>query len=63
MTNTVAEQVPPLAHYRLLGNSGLRVSPLCLGCMGYGKAWQDIMGEHTEPEAILDTYVEAGGNL
>jgi aryl-alcohol dehydrogenase-like predicted oxidoreductase len=63
MTNTVAEQVPPLAHYRLLGNSGLRVSPLCLGCMGYGKAWQDIMGEHTEPEAILDTYVEAGGNF
>jgi aryl-alcohol dehydrogenase-like predicted oxidoreductase len=31
----------PLAlnHYRLLGRSGLRVSPLCLGTMTFGTQW------------------------
>jgi hypothetical protein len=26
-------------HYRLLGNSGLRVSELCLGTMTFGEDW------------------------
>ena len=28
-----------LNHYRLLGRSGLRVSPLCLGTMTFGEEW------------------------
>src|SRR5947207_1974819 len=29
----------PLNHYVTLGNSGLRVSPLCLGAMTFGEEW------------------------
>ena len=29
----------PLDHYVTLGRSGLRVSPLCLGAMTFGKEW------------------------
>lgn len=51
-----------LAHYVTLGHSGLRVSPLCLGAMTFGKEW----GWGSEPEEakrILDAYVEQGGNF
>lgn len=50
-----------LDHYRLLGHSGLRVSPLALGTM----TWGVTQGWGTdEPEArrILDAYTERGGN-
>ncbi len=52
----------PLDHYVTLGRSGLRVSPLCLGAMTFGKDW----GWGSTPEesfAILDAYREAGGNF
>ena len=44
--------------YRLLGRSGLRVSPLALGTMtfGWGADWD-------EARAIFDAYVERGGNF
>ncbi|GGN87379.1 oxidoreductase [Actinoplanes lobatus] len=44
--------------YRNVGGSGLRVSELCLGTMTFGN-------ESDEPtsHAILDRYVEAGGNF
>lgn len=51
-----------LAHYVTLGRSGLRVSPLCLGAMTFGKEW----GWGSEPEEakrILDAYVDRGGNF
>jgi len=51
-----------LAHYVTLGRSGLRVSPLCLGAMTFGKEW----GWGSEPEEatrILDRYVDGGGNF
>ena len=51
-----------LAHYVTLGHSGLRVSPLCLGTMTFGKEW----GWGSEPEEarrILDGYIERGGNF
>ena len=51
-----------LAHYVTIGHSGLRVSPLCLGAMTFGKEW----GWGSEPEEakrILDAYVERGGNF
>ncbi|WP_242127421.1 aldo/keto reductase [Sphingobium sp. Sx8-8] len=49
-----------LSEYRLLGRSGLRVSPLSLGTMTFGAPWGC-----DEPEAkrIFDAYVGAGGNF
>jgi aryl-alcohol dehydrogenase-like predicted oxidoreductase len=44
--------------YRILGRTGVKVHPLCLGTMNFG-------GRTDEAEAakILDTYVDAGGNF
>ena len=44
-----------LDNYRLLGNSGLRVSPMCLGTMTFGEDWG--WG------ADFDTYADRGGNF
>jgi aryl-alcohol dehydrogenase-like predicted oxidoreductase len=52
----------PLTNYVTMGHSGLRVSPLCLGAMTFGKEW----GWGSEPEEakrILDAYVDRGGNF
>ena len=53
-----------LSEYRLLGGSGLRVSPLCLGTMTFGNVWQ-FTGKvtQTDAERILDRFVELGGNF
>jgi len=50
-----------LDHYRLLGRSGLRVSPLALGTMtfGVGQGWGT---DEAEAERILGRYAERGGN-
>lgn len=47
--------------YRLLGRSGLRVSELCLGTMGFGRnaSWGT---DAPEAAKIYDTFREAGGN-
>lgn len=48
--------------YRLLGRSGLRVSPLSLGTMTFGADWG--WGADTdEARRIFDTYVDRGGNF
>ena len=49
-----------LDSYRLLGRSGLRVSPLALGTMTFGETWGS---EETECRRIFDTYADRGGNL
>lgn len=49
-------------HYHLFGNSGLRVSPLCLGTMTFGKDWGWGSTE-VESKAIFDAFLEAGGNF
>ncbi|HVS94541.1 MAG TPA: aldo/keto reductase [Mucilaginibacter sp.] len=49
-------------NYKLLGRSGLKVSELCLGTMGFGtdNGWgADKNGSF----AIMDAYAEAGGNF
>src|ERR1700744_913245 len=49
-------------NYKLLGRSGLKVSELCLGTMGFGTeaGW----GADKETSfAIMDAYAEAGGNF
>lgn len=51
-----------LDHYVTLGRSGLRVSPMCLGTMTFGEdlGW----GSGVEAsEAIVDRYLERGGNF
>lgn len=54
--------MPTTMRYRLLGNSGLRVSELCLGTMTFGDDWG--WGAGTEAaKAIYDAYREAGGNF
>ena len=44
--------------YRLLGRTGVKVTPLCLGTMNFGGR-----SDAAESHRILDTYVELGGNF
>ena len=52
----------PLNHYVSLGNSGLRVSPFCLGAMTFGEDWSFGSGE-AESKQVLDRYLDRGGNF
>ncbi|UHQ19514.1 aldo/keto reductase [Lysobacter sp. KIS68-7] len=51
-----------LDSYRLLGRSGLRVSPLALGTMTFGGEW-GWGAEEDEARRIFDAYVDRGGNF
>lgn len=51
-----------LDHYRLLGRSGLRVSPICLGTMTFGTEWGWGSPEE-DCRQILERYLELGGNF
>lgn len=51
-----------LNHYRTLGRSGLRVSPLCLGTMTFGEDWGWGCDAATSKQ-IIDAYRDAGGNF
>jgi aryl-alcohol dehydrogenase-like predicted oxidoreductase len=51
-----------LRDYRLLGRSGLRVSPLCLGAMTFGDNWGGGADEGVS-RRIFDTYTDMGGNF
>ncbi len=52
----------PLNHYVTLGNSGLRVSPFCLGTMTFGKQWE-FGSTDEEAVAILRRFIDLGGNF
>lgn len=54
--------VNALDQYRLLGRSGLRVSPLSLGTMTFGSDW-GWGADDTQAQRIFDAYVERGGNF
>ncbi|KGF80497.1 aldo/keto reductase [Massilia sp. JS1662] len=51
-----------LDQYRLLGRSGLRVSPLALGTMTFGQDW-GWGADESEARNIFDAYVDRGGNF
>jgi aryl-alcohol dehydrogenase-like predicted oxidoreductase len=52
----------PLDHFVTLGNSGLRVSPLCLGAMTFGEDWG--WGSDVETsKKVIDAYLDRGGNF
>ena len=63
--------VPPpataLGRYRMLSSrAGVRVSPLCLGAMSIGDAWEEFgMGSMNKESSfkLLDAYYDAGGNF
>jgi aryl-alcohol dehydrogenase-like predicted oxidoreductase len=52
-----------LDHYRLLGRSGLRVSPLCLGTMTFGLSQGSWGSSDAEAEQMFRLYAERGGNF
>jgi aryl-alcohol dehydrogenase-like predicted oxidoreductase len=51
-----------LDRYRLLGRSGLRVSPLSLGTMTFGSDW-GWGADRGESQRLFDAYVDRGGNF
>src|SRR5882757_3833993 len=48
--------------YRMLGRSGLRVSPLALGALTFGADW-GWGSERDEARQIFDAYLDRGGNF
>ncbi|MEV8476369.1 aldo/keto reductase [Streptomyces sp. NPDC051173] len=48
--------------YRLLGRSGLRVSPLALGAATFGTEW-GWGADQDDARKLFDLYVERGGNF
>lgn len=58
----MSNPITRLDHYRLLGRSGLRISPLCLGTMTFGTAWGWGANKKT-CRVIWDRYAAAGGNF
>ncbi|KAI1170362.1 aldo/keto reductase [Nemania sp. FL0916] len=56
----------PLARYRILSpTASVRVSPLCLGGMNFGNAWEKYMGACDKETTfqILDYFYANGGNF
>jgi aryl-alcohol dehydrogenase-like predicted oxidoreductase len=50
--------------YKRLGKSGLKVSPLCLGCMSYGdKAWRSWVLDLDESRPFFRLAIESGVNF
>jgi len=56
------DAVTALDTYRLLGRSGLRVSPLALGTMTFGTDW-GWGSDLEDSRRIFDAYVDRGGNF
>ena len=48
--------------YKLLGNSGLKVSEICLGTMSFGEVW-GFGASREDSGRIIAAYAEAGGNF
>ena len=51
-----------LNEYVTLGRTGLRVSPLCMGAMGFGTGWGWGADEKLSFE-MLDLFINSGGNF
>ncbi|MFN0201400.1 MAG: aldo/keto reductase, partial [Bacteroidia bacterium] len=48
--------------YKLFGKTGLKVSELCLGTMGFGTEW-GWGADFEASKAIFDAFAQAGGNF
>jgi aryl-alcohol dehydrogenase-like predicted oxidoreductase len=62
MATDTSPRIASLSDYSLLGRSGLRVSPLCLGTMTFGTEWGWGSDADTS-RAVFNRYLEAGGNF
>ncbi len=51
-----------MLRYRMLGQSGLRVSEICLGTMSFGDQWGFGADEATSHQ-VMDAFAEAGGTF
>ena len=51
-----------MMRYKLLGQSGLRVSEICLGTMSFGEKW-GFGADEAESRRIVAAFAEAGGNF
>ncbi|CAG8689429.1 2271_t:CDS:10 [Rhizophagus irregularis] len=51
-----------LDEYVLLGRSGLRISPLCLGTVTFGEQW-GVGADKEKSKKVFDLYYERGGNF
>src|SRR5260221_12433544 len=49
--------------YKLLGNSGLRVSELALGTMTFGQENEDGVADKSTSGKLFHAFIEAGGNF
>lgn len=50
--------------YTRLGNSGLKVSRICLGCMGFGSSdWRDWVLDEAESRPIIERAIDLGINF
>jgi len=49
--------------YKLLGNSGLRVSELALGTMTFGQENEDGVADKSTSRKLFHAFIEAGGNF
>lgn len=58
----VTDNIQAMDHYRLLGRSALRVSPLALGGASFGTAW-GYGADSQESRRIFDAYLDHGGNF
>ena len=52
-----------LDDYRLLGRSGLRVSPLALGTMTFGVGQGSWGSSEEEAQTMIDMFIDRGGNF
>jgi aryl-alcohol dehydrogenase-like predicted oxidoreductase len=59
---TKSNAIAALNEYVLLGRSGLRVSPVCLGTMTFGETW-DVGANKEESKKVFDLYRSKGGNF
>ena len=66
MFQPAPEPATELGRYRILSSTaGIRVSPLQLGAMSIGDAWEETLGSMDKVTSykLLDAFVEAGGNF
>ena len=47
-----------LMKYKLLGNSGLKVSELCLGTMTFGTEWGAMGNSKEESKKVFEAFVK-----
>ncbi|KAL9548922.1 hypothetical protein MBANPS3_005451 [Mucor bainieri] len=64
MSSSISKETPKMEYVRL-GNTGLRVSRLCLGCMTYGSsAWSSWVKDEEESFAFIkEAYENLGINF